>query len=195
METWYRVAVLSVGGVLGVNARFWLGVAISRWTARSSPGQRSRSMSPARLRSGSARRSWHAGFRILTPGCSSSSGSSGVTRHSRPIPWNRWHSGNGASAVFAWPTCSEASSRVLWRSSSALRSVEVWGSLTQAQSLPAAARAQRVLRYFRCAHNLRPPTLADDRHPHARPPADRRRARGFLMTPGEIYLLRIYVGE
>ena len=37
METWYRVAVLSVGGVLGVNARFWLGVAINRWTSSQFP--------------------------------------------------------------------------------------------------------------------------------------------------------------
>jgi fluoride exporter len=37
LETWYRVAVLSVGGVLGVNARFWLGVAINRWTSSQFP--------------------------------------------------------------------------------------------------------------------------------------------------------------
>jgi CrcB protein len=37
VETWYRVAVLSVGGVLGVNARFWLGVAINRWTSSQFP--------------------------------------------------------------------------------------------------------------------------------------------------------------
>ena len=30
METWYQIAVLSVGGSLGVNARYWLGVAITR---------------------------------------------------------------------------------------------------------------------------------------------------------------------
>ena len=29
VETWIRVAALSIGGVLGVNARFWLGVAIN----------------------------------------------------------------------------------------------------------------------------------------------------------------------
>jgi fluoride exporter len=37
VETWYRVVVLSVGGVLGVNARFWLGVAINRWTSSQFP--------------------------------------------------------------------------------------------------------------------------------------------------------------
>jgi CrcB protein len=37
VETWIRVAVLSVGGALGVNARFWLGVAISRWTSSQFP--------------------------------------------------------------------------------------------------------------------------------------------------------------
>ena len=37
VETWYQVAVLSVGGVLGVNARFWLGVAINRWTGSQFP--------------------------------------------------------------------------------------------------------------------------------------------------------------
>jgi fluoride exporter len=37
VETWYRVAVLSIGGVLGVNARFWLGVAINRFTSAQFP--------------------------------------------------------------------------------------------------------------------------------------------------------------
>jgi fluoride exporter len=37
VETWHRVTVLSVGGVLGVNARFWLGVAINRWTSSQFP--------------------------------------------------------------------------------------------------------------------------------------------------------------
>ena len=37
VETWYRVAVLSIGGVLGVNARFWLGVAINRWAGSQFP--------------------------------------------------------------------------------------------------------------------------------------------------------------
>ncbi len=31
MEKWYQVVALSVGGVLGVNARYWLGVVINRW--------------------------------------------------------------------------------------------------------------------------------------------------------------------
>jgi CrcB protein len=31
LELWVRVLVLSVGGVLGVNARYWLGVWISQW--------------------------------------------------------------------------------------------------------------------------------------------------------------------
>ena len=37
METWYQVAVLSLGGVLGVNARYWLGVVISRWVGSQFP--------------------------------------------------------------------------------------------------------------------------------------------------------------
>jgi fluoride exporter len=37
VESWYQVVVLSVGGVLGVNARYWLGVAISRWTGTQFP--------------------------------------------------------------------------------------------------------------------------------------------------------------
>lgn len=37
MEKWYQVAALSVGGVVGVNARYWLGVAINRWTGTQFP--------------------------------------------------------------------------------------------------------------------------------------------------------------
>ena len=37
MEGWYQVALLSVGGSLGVNARYWLGVAISRWAGPQFP--------------------------------------------------------------------------------------------------------------------------------------------------------------
>ena len=37
MEKWYQVAALSVGGVLGVNARYWLGVLINRWTGTQFP--------------------------------------------------------------------------------------------------------------------------------------------------------------
>ncbi len=36
-EGWTRVVVLSVGGSLGVNARYWLGVAISRWAGPQFP--------------------------------------------------------------------------------------------------------------------------------------------------------------
>jgi fluoride exporter len=37
VEGWYQVALLSVGGSLGVNARYWLGVAISRWVGTQFP--------------------------------------------------------------------------------------------------------------------------------------------------------------
>jgi fluoride exporter len=37
VETWYRIVVLSVGGSLGVNARYWLGVAITRWVGTRFP--------------------------------------------------------------------------------------------------------------------------------------------------------------
>jgi CrcB protein len=37
VESWYQVVVLSVGGVLGVNARYWLGVAITRWAGAQFP--------------------------------------------------------------------------------------------------------------------------------------------------------------
>ena len=37
MEGWYQVALLSVGGSLGVNARYWLGVAVSRWAGPQFP--------------------------------------------------------------------------------------------------------------------------------------------------------------
>ncbi|AMV40429.1 fluoride efflux transporter FluC [Planctomyces sp. SH-PL62] len=33
MEVWSRVLVLSLGGMLGVNARYWVGVGLSRWVA------------------------------------------------------------------------------------------------------------------------------------------------------------------
>ncbi len=37
MEPWVRVAVLSVGGALGVNARYWLGVWMNRWASPQFP--------------------------------------------------------------------------------------------------------------------------------------------------------------
>jgi CrcB protein len=37
METWTKVLVLSLGGTLGVNARYWLGVWMSRWTSPQFP--------------------------------------------------------------------------------------------------------------------------------------------------------------
>jgi len=37
MEGWIRVVVLSVGGTLGVNARYWLGAAITRWAGPQFP--------------------------------------------------------------------------------------------------------------------------------------------------------------
>jgi CrcB protein len=37
VERWYQVAVLSLGGVLGVNARYWLGVVVNRWTGTQFP--------------------------------------------------------------------------------------------------------------------------------------------------------------
>jgi fluoride exporter len=33
LQTWSQIAVLSVGGALGVNARFWLSVLINRWAS------------------------------------------------------------------------------------------------------------------------------------------------------------------
>jgi fluoride exporter len=37
VERWYQVVALSLGGVVGVNARYWLGVVISRWTGPRFP--------------------------------------------------------------------------------------------------------------------------------------------------------------
>jgi CrcB protein len=37
MEMWYQIAALSVGGVLGVNARYWLGFLINRWLGSHFP--------------------------------------------------------------------------------------------------------------------------------------------------------------
>ena len=37
VETWGRILALSVGGVAGVNARYWLGVWINRWASSQFP--------------------------------------------------------------------------------------------------------------------------------------------------------------
>lgn len=37
MEAWVRVIALSAGGVLGVNARYWLGVWMNRWAGPQFP--------------------------------------------------------------------------------------------------------------------------------------------------------------
>jgi CrcB protein len=37
VEIWTRVIVLSIGGTLGVNARYWLGAWINRWTSPQFP--------------------------------------------------------------------------------------------------------------------------------------------------------------
>jgi len=37
VETWLKVVALSIGGTLGVNARYWLGAWMSRWTGAQFP--------------------------------------------------------------------------------------------------------------------------------------------------------------
>ena len=37
VDTWARISALSVGGVAGVNARYWLGVWINRWASSQFP--------------------------------------------------------------------------------------------------------------------------------------------------------------
>jgi len=37
VETWLKVIVLSLGGTFGVNARYWLGVWMNRWTSPQFP--------------------------------------------------------------------------------------------------------------------------------------------------------------
>ncbi len=37
METWLKIVVLSIGGTFGVNARYWLGAWMNRWTSAQFP--------------------------------------------------------------------------------------------------------------------------------------------------------------
>lgn len=37
MDLWSRIVAVSIGGVLGVNARYWLGVWINKWTSPQFP--------------------------------------------------------------------------------------------------------------------------------------------------------------
>jgi fluoride exporter len=37
VEIWNKVIVLSVGGIFGVNARYWLGAWINRWASPQFP--------------------------------------------------------------------------------------------------------------------------------------------------------------
>jgi fluoride exporter len=37
VETWFKVISLSIGGMLGVNSRYWLGVWMNRWTSPRFP--------------------------------------------------------------------------------------------------------------------------------------------------------------
>lgn len=37
MDTWSRCLVLSLGGALGVNARYWMGILIGRWVGSRFP--------------------------------------------------------------------------------------------------------------------------------------------------------------
>ena len=97
MERWYQVAALSVGGVLGVNARYWLGVVINRWAGVQFPWATfainvSGSFAIGLLSVLLARWLPHPHARLLVV-----VGFLGATRRFRRSRSSRWRSGSGAS--------------------------------------------------------------------------------------------------
>ena len=69
METWGKILVLSLGGVAGVNARYWLGVWINRWASSQFPWATFSINVSGAFAIGFLTRCWPGGRRIRISGC------------------------------------------------------------------------------------------------------------------------------
>ena len=108
MDRWIRVLILSVGGALGVNARYWLGLWMSRWVDPRFPWaifitNVSGSFAIGFVVALMTRWLPHPYFRLLVV-----AGFLGGYTTFSTLRSTRSPSGKKASAAARWPTCSEA---------------------------------------------------------------------------------------